>query len=487
MGSSPHQRRNMPGDGKTMKLVPLISLLILLCAGSALLSADEVTISPHAVSADRQGRLEQAVARMENLLDHKRVTNMYYDTPLRDALMDMATQTGVIIVPDVSVQGLVTCELQGVPLRQALDIALASGNFIYRNMGSYILVGSLNPDSPSFLKLSTTRTFLLSYKKPTEAIKALPAPYAKYAAANDVTNAVTITAPDPLLGQLVAAIKKLDRPPRQIMLEARVAVLEVGDLLNLGVQWDWPRIQAGAYHNETTRVPNWPYGIQIGYTPGSEFTYALNMTLNLLEQNQEALILSDSRVMAQHGKEAEIKVTTEEYFEIVTSGYYTSSELEAIEVGTVLKITPEIAEDGSITLTLQTEVSDVVSRGENNLPVVTRRQAMSTVRLTDGGTAVVGGLIDNRSSITRERVPGLGGLPLLGWAFKNLSTQELTRQVVVFVTPRLITGEKKRPVQYPRRAVRIPPVGEEFRALLKESLDRLNRQGGIREVDLAPQ
>lgn len=401
----------------------------------------------------------------------KLVTNLYYDSPVRDVLMDISTQTGVTIVPDTSVEGLVTCELKDVPLEKALDIVLASGNFLYKDMGDYILVGSSSPNSPSFLKFCESETMILNYIKPSEAVIMVYEPLRKFTTANDAKNAVSITAPRPILQKIMADIQKVDCPPNQILLEARVVVMETGDLLDLGVEWDMPTVEAGTYSDDQQPGVDWPWGIRIGYTPSLEFTNSLMISLNLLQQNHEANIISNSKVMAQDGEESEIKVTTEEYYEIVSSGVYTTSELETIEVGTILKITPEIADNGDITLRMSTEVSDVVARGADDLPVVTRRQAKSNVRVQDGGTVVLGGLLDDRSSITFSKTPGFEKMPVLGYLFKNESRSNVVRNLAIFVTPRLISNLKKdlctRKDPFARN---IKLVGDEFKIELEKCL-----------------
>ena len=246
--------------------------------------------------------------------------------------------------------------------------------------------------------------------------------------------------------------------------------METGDLKNIGVQWDWPNIAAGAFSNDENRS-KWPWGIQIGYTPGKEFTNSLLLTLNLLEQNEEAVILSNPQVMAQDGKEAEIKVLTEEYFEITSnSGYYIESELEVIEVGTILTIIPKITESNGIQLEIGSEVSDVVARGENNLPVVTRRTARSTVMVEDGGTAVLAGLVDSSMARTLENVPGLGKISFTGNPFRNEAKSNVSRQVAIFITPQSLSNSR----QNMKKTTDAEPVSlvveESFRNQLKQAL-----------------
>jgi general secretion pathway protein D len=220
--------------------------------------------------------------------------------------------------------------------------------------------------------------------------------------------------------------------------------MEDGNVLDLGVKWSWPKIAAGTLSDSTLHGsgapagPSWPWGLQIGYTPTKEFTDSLLVTLNLLSQNYDVTVMANPTVVAQEGKEASVGVITDEYFEILTQGFYTNSELQKIQAGTTLKIIPRVGSDGRISLDMSVEVSDVVARGSSNLPVVTRRIAQSTVGVQNGGTAVVAGLMDNRTRNNHEHVPGLGRIPFLGRLFRNDTHSDTARQVAVFVTARLI-------------------------------------------------
>ncbi|MCX7013452.1 MAG: hypothetical protein NTW86_13005 [Candidatus Sumerlaeota bacterium] len=393
------------------------------------------------------------------------VTNLFYNTPLRDALSDIATQTGVVIIPDSTVEGIVSAELKDVALEEALGMVLSVGNFVWQREEGYIFVGSGDPESPSFPRVCETRTIKLDYVKADVAQQLLSPAFRKYVQAVKDQKLVTATAPPELLDKIEAELRALDKTPRQIMLDARFIVMENQDLQDLGMTWNWPTLSAGTfttsdYHGGGALAApgaNWPWAIQVGYTPNKEFSNSLIMHLNLLTENNQATVLASPQVLAVEGVESQISVQNEEYFQILTQGFYQQAQLEKVQSGTLLKITPAIAADGEITMSLAAEVSDVVARGADNLPVVTRRTATSTVRVLDGGTAAVGGLLDNRTRDTRQAVPGLHAIPLLGRFFTNRSDSDLSRQVAVFITPRLI-AERTEPISHdqgqgPRAAV----------------------------------
>jgi type II secretory pathway component GspD/PulD (secretin) len=158
------------------------------------------------------------------------------------------------------------------------------------------------------------------------------------------------------------------------------------------------------------------------------------------------------------------------------AAWYTRAELQKIDSGTVLKITPNIGDNNDITLEMSIEVSDSIPSGRNSdLPVVTRRSTKNTVRIKDGGTVAVAGLTENRIRLERTKSPGLSEIPLLGGLFRNTTSEKSSREIAVFVTARLIpesevlTESAKPPTdQTPSK----PAGKDEFKTSLKESLSR---------------
>jgi type II secretory pathway component GspD/PulD (secretin) len=258
--------------------------------------------------------------------------------------------------------------------------------------------------------------------------------------------------------------------------------------LDLGIEWGWPQFKAGTFSNSylhgggsPTVGGKWPWGVQIGYTPGQEFTRALELTLNLLEKNGEATVVSSPQVLAQDGKVAEIKITTEEYYSLLPKFmegfpyYYNQAQLEKIEYGTILNITPHIGENGDITLDLAIEVSDVVMRSTDNYPVVSRRTVKNTMRIKDGGTVTVAGLKKSETYLTKQSVPGLSRVPVLGGLFSSENNQEASQQVAIFVTAHLIPDPevRSRLSELPTEEQKlIEPVGNEFKQKLEEQLNK---------------
>ncbi|MHC4749705.1 MAG: type II secretion system protein GspD [Planctomycetota bacterium] len=186
------------------------------------------------------------------------------------------------------------------------------------------------------------------------------------------------------------------------------------------------------------------------------------------------------QVMAQDGKQAQIRVLTEEYYMLTSpelvEAFYTRVELAQIESGTTLTITPHVGDNNDITLQVSVEVSDSIPRGRGSeLPVVTRRTSTSNLTVKDGGTVAMAGLTENRTRKDVKRTPGLSNLPLLGKLFENTGRTSSSREIAVFVTARLVP-ENRRAIEFNEpstiHAPAEPVAEDDFRASLRESLSR---------------
>ncbi len=474
-------------------------------AGVKIYADDTVkgTLTCRLVNVPLEKALEEVLKDTEYLfkevpnsyLVYKPISNTFFDTDIRDVLKSIATTAGVVIIPDEIIAGTVTAVLDKVPLDTALDIILAGTSYVVKKTPYYYLVASAGVADPAFPAVSETRRVKMNYIGSDIALGLLSPVFRPYIQAETGTHTVLITAPANLVSRIVSDLKEIDQPPRHVMLDARIVVMESSNLLNLGVEWGWPKIRMGVFGSDFQGGGdadlqfggNWPWGVQIGYTPDAVFTDSLLLTLNLLAQNGEADIVSNPQVLAQDGRQAELNVMNEEYYYLSApervGGFYTEAQLETIEAGTNLQITPRIGDNNDITLEIAAEVSDVVSRGEQNqgtmpLVTVTRRRATNTVRIRDGGTVALAGLTENRTVQTNKRVPGLSRLPLVGKLFKNKSNQQASREIAVFITARLVP-EMEEYVRFSEpdtEQILAEPVGEqEFRMKLRQSLMSQNR------------
>ena len=378
------------------------------------------------------------------------LTNTFAGSDIRMALQDIAAGAEVPIIPDPNVGGTTTANFTDTSLEDALEMVLAATPYVFKRKANHYVVVDSSPENPMLMDVSETRYLRLNHNTPQRVKDLLPRAYQAYVQAeainatdaNDLGHILTVTAPKDIANRIMEIIRKLDLSRRQVLLDTRVVVMEKGNLLNLGVEWQFPTLQYGRFYNGD----NWLTGLQVGYSPDETFTSSLMATLNLLESTNQADIVSNPQVIAQDGRQATLKSIQEEWFMMsdrqlaATGGFgYTPSELQKIESGTVLTIVPRIGDSNEITLEMAVEVSDSISRGaESDLPIVNRRQAKNSVTVLNGGTVAVAGLTENRTRQIDRRVPFFGSLPVIGRAFRNNDDEKATREIAVFVTATLI-------------------------------------------------
>jgi len=169
------------------------------------------------------------------------------------------------------------------------------------------------------------------------------------------------------------------------------------------------------------------------------------VALDMLIHNGSARVLANPKIATLNGREASILIGSRIPYIISSTvfaggGAAPTQRIEREEVGIKLRITPLINADGYITTEIQPEVSSVSGfTGENNaLPIVATRQASTTVRLKDGSTVIIGGLLNEEKTTTVTKVPLLGSIPVIGYLFQHRSIDTSKRDLVIEVTPRIL-------------------------------------------------
>jgi hypothetical protein len=404
------------------------------------------------------------------------------------ALGDIATEAGVSIMTDPNVGGRTSASFENYPLEDALEMVLAATPYVFKAMKDYYIVADRSPANVVLTDISETRFLRLNHGVPQRIKELLPMQYQRYVQAeapsttdpNDQGHLMTVTAPKRIADDIMRIIRKFDLPRRQVLLDTRVVVMERGNLLNLGVEWNFPSLQYGRFYDGA----DWLTGLSLGYSPDQTFTNSLMATLNMLQSTNQADIVSNPQLIAQDGKQASLKSIQEEWFMMSdrqgAAGDlfgFSRAELEKIESGTILTITPRIGDSNEITLEMAVEVSDSIPKGRaSDLPIVTRRQAKNSVTVQNGGTVAVAGLTENRTRQMDRRVPFFGNLPIIGRAFRNNEDDKATREIAVFVTatlvPEISGAGANRPTLPggPAISTQPKPAGQDFTDAIRESL-----------------
>ena len=378
------------------------------------------------------------------------ISNSFYETDIRQALMDLSAQSGVAIIPDAMIHGYISMELIDVPLEQALSILLSPLGYSYRYIDNYYIVGSPEPDNPSFPLLAETRVIKPKHLPAEDVPKLIPDYYNNFLKINNETNTLTISAPPDIIARFEEELSAIDHPPQQIMLEA--VVVEMGEEArrSLGLDWDW----TGTKANNTFQISKLiPAPFDSSSFLGELFkadevkdglTFDLRLALRALALQDDANIRANPRVVTMDGHQATIRIGREAYYSIVQgSSVYSYATLEKIATGISLQITPYVGENADIITDIFIEVSDVTGSGATDLPVTSVRSVQTKVEVANGQTIGVGGLVSENTREQRNRIPFLGDIPYLGYLFGNTTTVKEKTEIVVLITPHLLINPRE--------------------------------------------
>lgn len=363
------------------------------------------------------------------------VNNVFFDVFITDALRDVSLQTNVPILTDTTVSGFVTLDLFDVPLPDALRQLVLPGGYTVRWMDGYYIVGSARPDSPLFHLLSVTERVELRHVAAEDLLSMLIVPFRDRVRVDAGTNSAIVTGPPEVVERIVADIKKIDVPPHQIRIDALITEINSQGREALGLDWSWSDKSSSSASNEVS-FSNLVGSI--GYTiSGGLDRFLLSLRNEVAAGN--AHIRANPNLVTLEGKTASLFVGKVTYYRIVSgSESSTTTRLEAIEAGVSLEITARVADDGMIVLNISPSVSDVQGYGDGDLPQIGRRRISTTVRVRDGETIALGGLLQETISHTRSQVPLLGSLPIIGRLFSSERSVTDETELIILITPHIL-------------------------------------------------
>ncbi len=254
-------------------------------------------------------------------------------------------------------------------------------------------------------------------------------------------------------------IRKLDVMPKQVLIEVLIAEISLDDTNQFGIQWALKgqgTVSAfGESHSLTSTTQNvfdstngiasTVPGFSLFVTEANRLTAALNA----YAKDSKLNILSAPHILATNNKEAKIDVGSEipilttktSTTDDTTSGTVTN-DIEYRSTGVILTVTPHINEGGFVTLDLQQEVSEAQtnSLGGTDSPIINKRTAKTTMVVKHNQTLVVGGLIQEKRDSSREGLPGLNKIPVLGYLFGSTTAKVSKTELVLLITPRVVSS-----------------------------------------------
>jgi general secretion pathway protein D len=290
--------------------------------------------------------------------------------------------------------------------------------------------------------------------------------------ADSSQNALIVKADPQLMREVESAIQQLDTRRQQVLIEAAIIEVEGNDTDQLGVQWALGDISSGVgvinFDNIGSSLKDLAAGYLTGGAAGVGSAIGAGTSLALgdykegsdgsrkfygamiqaLKEKTKSNLLSSPSIVTMDNEEAYIVVGENVPFvtgSVTTSGGtanpYTS--IERKDVGVTLKVVPHIGEGGTVRLEVEQEVSDVKAKKGEAQDLVTSKRAVKTAILAEHGqTIVLGGLILDNSATSRQSVPGLGSVPVLGRLFRSDGKSNVKRNLLIFIHPTIIGDQQ---------------------------------------------
>ena len=436
------------------------------------------------LAAEQKAQLAQKPAANGAKYTGEPISVNLKDVDLKDFFRLIHEISGLNVVLDPMVHGTLTIVLDDVPWDQALDIVLKNNDLSRQLDGNVLRIATvetlrheaegrraqIDAEALAVDKVSITR--FLSYAH----AKDLLLPLKKFLSqrgdivADERTNSIVVADIPAVLPQIDRIIQQMDRKTQEVEIEARVVAAtrsfardigvqlglgwgngttSVGGAPNVGSSSVIPSVTTPNYYTTTSgtsgsSIPLFSNLGAVGPTSGLQLINATNnmridMILTAAESRGLLKVLSRPRIVTQNNIQAVVK-------QGVKIPIMTAASLSAPPTATYvdaflrLTVTPQITSEGTIFLNVDVE-NTLPNFGQTDTlgnPELITQQATTQVLVTDGGTVVIGGVIQTNNSLNIAQVPVLGSIPFLGNLFKHRTVQTTNQELIFFITPRIV-------------------------------------------------
>ncbi len=445
--------------------------------------------APQAPAAPQQAATQQISGSQEKKYNGAPVSLDFSGADLRTVLRYFSNISGLNIIIDPSVPATpIDILLTDVPWDQAFETILRSNKLGFVAEGTIIRIAPisvLSEEEADRRKLSEAKalagdlhvqTFSLSYAKAADMMPLLVKSALSQRGQIQVdtrTNTLIITDLPDRLQTATNLITALDRPEPQVEVEARVVQTTRDFARAIGVQWGLNGRVSPAIGNTTplafpnngslsgrtggVSAPNdvratasdttatavslgvdaasSAIGLALGSVNGA---FNLDVALSALEHSGKGRVLSTPRLTTQNNVAAEVAQGIQIPIQTVANNTVTVTFKEAV---LLLKVTPQITSANTVIMQITIENANAdFSRQVNGIPPIDTQRANTQVQVNDGATTIIGGIFVSREQSSNEQTPLLHRIPLLGWLFKRDTVSDESRELLIFITPRILRG-----------------------------------------------
>jgi len=383
----------------------------------------------------------------------QRITIDAQGADIKTVLRTVSDYSGKNIVYGPDVKGEVYIHIKDVPWEEALDIILRAHGYGYREEYGMIRVAQLDRLMKEEIELSgaerkkdelmplVTRIIFVNNSN-AEELKSALQNIVSDRGKLDVdkgSNALIVNDTEPVIEKIGEMVKSLDKKTFQVDINAKLVEVDVEATRELGINWGLLNLHASGFGGVGSAEVKSEVATSAGTVKfGTVRSWGeLSAVLDVLERTNKANIISNPRITTMDNREASILVGKE--IPLIVADEAGNPITELTKIGIMLKVTPHVNSDKTITLDMHPEVSEL--QGESTAQggvIISTSEADTRVVVNNGNTAVIGGLIKNVQTSERRGVPVLKDIPFLGRLFSSNSKADKKQELVIFVTPTIV-------------------------------------------------
>lgn len=379
------------------------------------------------------------------------------EAPLASLLSEILSQTKLNAMVYGKLDGQVTAHMSGVPVRETLKYLFRGTAYTFWERNGVYFIG------PHEMQTADNSLLIkLKHLKAEDVIKLLPSTLTKGTQIQVIKsqNALMAAGSYDVLDAISQYVEKMDLPVAQILIEVLVVDLDLekghNHGLNLffgnaaksvGSENLFPSVDQTLNSKQLQRVFN---GIGLGEIVS--IPKDLVTKINAMEQEKILDVKARSQIATLNGETAVLTIGQTQYYMMASEVDYnqgdavtskTTQRFEQIEANSNITVTPYVTGEGEITCEIVPDFSEPEGSFSSEVPpTLNKRYVKSSVRLRDGETIVLGGMVKESVSDVHRQVPFLGSIPVIGWFFRNVERVHSKSQLLIFVTPHIYYGSE---------------------------------------------
>jgi len=382
------------------------------------------------------------------------------NVPLSDIMAALSDECGLNIISHGQISGNITAKYQNQSIDRVLASILKGTGYSFKEENGIYYIGEKSSQD-----LFTSKLIKFRHIKNETILDLIPATLGQQVSVKKVIdqNGIVVTGPLTSIIELEDFFSKVDIPPAQVLFEAVVVDYNISKFKEFNLTADntaigkdltphtyFPGID---YSSTGERLNEHIENIEdyLNISNIGKLSKDFYVRLRWMEEEGIANIRSRPQIAALNGHEASIRIGTSQYYLLESKTVYpseqtnvstqTSQRFEVIEADMSLEVTPWVTESGDIIVSIQPEFNTPASSFNPDIPpTINHRILKSTVRLRDGETIVLGGMIQDIANNTIKKVPILGSLPIIGRIFQNRSSTNTKATLMVYLTPHVYYG-----------------------------------------------